>query len=1384
MADLVKWFKDRGKQAQGVYHQANPFDGGRTYDTNQRNVNPGTPNPVNIKDDNTPGFQWSNNSVTRGISRAYDQVNMNDNNRTWKQRTPTTQRSTLQQLGHTGKQIGKPFWETGDYVVQSAQVGLHNAFGDPNSEEAQIDRQKRDQSYQESLLPPVMRASWQLQESLPTEKLLGRTPTQRAEKQIEEAYQNAINSGVPKEAADNAKNQALSDWYNYTLNKAGFTMDDSAAKMYLKSFSDLGTTASYFIAPASGASVNTVKAGATEALTNGLFSGITNAAGTAGNGGTAEETLGSFGLGFGTGATMTAGGYVLPKMIKGGQQVVKGTPENVVRVKNAIQNATDISNNPSLVQINEHINTLNTLRDKMVAAGMSEKAPAMVQNKNAYADAVKLRSDITNSIKQGGYVKIGKGDPFEAEINNLKVSSSKPSKNLPKVTEDTTPQPPLRVSRQSKATVDELPVKDTRFTSKTLQGSQEVSEGVKKSVKEAKPTYVATTDAERIANSEQYLRKTGIKKATADINDRLVDKNIDSQTVSDAIAVAKKLDSQGTKASQLAATEIYEKLGVKLSESGQAVQAASLLNNRTPEGLKFGAVNTLRKSGVKITPEIEGKLNELISAVKKTKADTYEGGLARFKVAEFVEKNVPHSTADKGIQLWKAGLLSAPRTTAGNLFANTAETVFKKGYVDPVATMTDQFFSLFTGKRSRSMTGKGIASGAAEGVDKGFKYFKTGYDPRNPMQKFDIKNVHFSDTPLGKAAETYTQGVFKLMGSQDQPFYYANLRNSIYDQAITEAKNQGLKGMVRKDFIKKFVEQPETKVLELADKEARYAVFQNETALGKAASRVKGMDGAAGNIAEFVMPFSGVPSSIATRIIERTPVGTAIEIVKQLKAGKFDQRAMTQAIANGTAAVPLIAAGSALASNNLMTLGYPKDKKERELWEADGRQPYSIKLGDTWISLNYFQPGGTLIAAGAEYQNAIKDGKTPTEALSAATAGAGKAVTDQSFLKGVSGGLNALTDPQYAGEKFLDQTAGSLTPNIIRSVASATDSKQRETNNITDTMKSTIPGVRQTLDPKRDIFGRDVPRRSDAVNSLLNPLRPSDSINKDDFVLSELKRLQAADNGLIPTQLQKNAFNKDGEGKNLTDKQVQDFNAEAGSKIREEWAKVVNDSRYTSMSDEDKNTTLKKINDDVYGALKRRYEAENNVGQYDPNYKGKQEKLSTGEKRYLEGKATDYLLKNSTDRTPQEEYDYQVQKLEEDKSTLNGVEIKKRETEIKRLGVNKNYDKEIVDLYSMNKDDIIDYLDGSKDSDKKFNDLMKYGDELVSAGLINKNKFRDKNGKIVKEKSKKSGSSKKSGRFTAPKSGGVSQVSSTAAIAKLLGQSKTKLTARAVKKRV
>lgn len=962
---------------------------------------------------------------------------------------------------------------------------------------------------------------------------------------------------------------------------------------------------------------------------------------------------------------------------------------------------------------------------------------------------------------------------IDPELESLAATAPYSGKPVAKLPDKNTPR---EVPDFADPAVQFPAQKKSKFANTTVQNSDEVSDPLKKIVKEENVQYTPTTNKARIDAADEYLKTKSNDDAFTETIQRFENrKTVNDQDIVTGIQLAKKLDASGTEADLFKASELFDNLSRTLTEKGQAVQAASLLSARTPQGLLYTAQKNLRKNGVEVSPAVQKELKDLVDNVKRQTPGTYEDGLSRFKLMEYVAKKTPSSNASKAIQLWKAGLLSAPRTTAGNLAANTAETVLKKGFVDPLATGLDVLASVFTGKRSRSLTGKGIVSGFGEGVGKGVSYFKTGYDPRNPMEKFDVRDIHFSDTMKGRAAEKYTQTIFRLMGSQDQPFYYANLRNSLADQAITEAKNKGLKGDARNKFVKQFITEPDTKAMALADKEARYAVFQNETALGKAASRLKGAEGATGNVAEFVMPFSGVPSSVATRMIERTPIGTATEIVKQIRSKKFDQRAMTQAIANGTVVIPLLGVGKALADNSMITLGYPKDQTERDLWELEGKQPYSIKVGGKWRSMNYFQPAGTLIAAGAEYAQKIKDGGSPSEALAVAAAGGGKALTEQSFLKGVSGALGAITDPQTAGERFVEQTAGSAVPNVVRSAANATDRSKRDQDGVVDSFKAGIPGLRQSLPERNNIYGEAIPNVASAAEIGLDPTKPSNALGKDDPVTQELRRLKDVGQGLTTVKLTNTKDLK------FTEDQKREFEKVTGQEVKKQWDAIVADPRYQELDDENRKKILRDAAETINGARKRQFMAANNIGEYSPTYTGKQAKLDTSQQRLLKGGSVDYLSKNDGDKTFAEDYEDKLAKFNEDQKDLTPVEKVKRQKELRQLKVKKDFDEDTVSLYGMSKAEAYDFLSSSDDGKAMANKMLAYGDALVKAGLAKTNKFRDSKGREA-IKPKESGSGGGGGRggskrisaadFKLYTGGGVNPLALSSQLRKLLAEAK------------
>jgi hypothetical protein len=889
--------------------------------------------------------------------------------------------------------------------------------------------------------------------------------------------------------------------------------------------------------------------------------------------------------------------------------------------------------------------------------------------------------------------------------------------------------------------------KKSRYANKTVQESDEVSAPLKEMVRDEDVRYRATTDAERASVADSQLSGLNDDDAFTMVMDSLdnIPRESNGQEVVTAIKLIKRLDEVGDENSLFKSTEIFHKLSADASKRGQQIQALSALSARTPQGLFYYAEKMIGKY-TDVTPEVRNHLKQLVDTVKKQSPGSYEDGLARYRVMEYASSKVPASIADKGVQIWKAGLLTAPTTTAGNVLANAAEQVYKKGFRDPVSTAVDTIFSLFTGKRSRSMTMRGISAGLREGTQNGVKYFKSGYDPRDPLTKFDVKNIHYSDTPLGHAAEVYTRSVFRLMGAQDQPFYYASLRNSLADQAITEAKNRGINGASRIEFIRKFVTEPSKQAMELADKEARYDVFQNKTALGNIASGIKDKSGAVG---DYLIPFSQVPSSVATRMIDRTPIGLAKEIVTQIKSGKFDQRAMTRAVADSGAGILLMGVGSVLAQSGNLTLSYPTEKAERDLWGLEGKQPNSIKIGNTWVSLNYIQPAGTLIAAGANYRNAVSEGKNKDQAFSAAAAGAGKALTEQSFLKGVSGALNALADPQRSAEKFSENAAGSIVPNIVRSATRSVDSVQRNQDGIVESVKAGLPRARQKLSPKVDIFGDKVPRKTDAANSFLNPLRPSDERPTNE-VNKELRRLRGSDNSITATGILKNAL---GGGVSLTRNQQYELKIKIGQRLKDEWSTMMSDPRYTELSDKQKKRALEKIRDDITGAYKVEFGIDSGL-QPNPDPKN----IDSGERDILAGSARDYLAetgaaggikavkgmtptslqfvktynaldtagrKRLMDSSNDAQYLYALAKYESDKAngTLTKAQDITAQFALKKMAVGSQFAPETRDIYSLSKAKITALLQNDPNGEAMFQDLYAYGQALEAAG-IEKNKLR------------------------------------------------------------
>ncbi len=907
--------------------------------------------------------------------------------------------------------------------------------------------------------------------------------------------------------------------------------------------------------------------------------------------------------------------------------------------------------------------------------------------------------------------------------------------------------------------------KASRFANKTVQESDEISPDLKKLVKDEEASYKTVTNEGRAEEARKTLEGMEPAKAYGKVIDDLENgAETGGQKEFNAIELAKRLDEAGDKESLAMSTEILHKLSENASKRGQEIQALSYLTNRTPAGLEYGALRDLRKAigKDKITPEMRSELKALKEEVAKHEPGTDAHNFAVFNMAKFVTDQIPTGVAAKVVNIWRAGLLSAPTTTAGNILGNSGEAAARKLVVDPVAEVADYLMSKVTGKRTFARNG-GFAQGAKDGAGKLERFMKTGYDERNALSKYDSKEINYGDGAVGTKVGQYVNGVYRLMSVADQPFWYGARNESLAGLAKVAAKNKKLKGKAADDFMNEFLDNPPKEAMEQATKDAKYGTFQNPTLLGTVAAGIKtaaekhGGDKARA-VADFFIPFTQVPASIATRVIQRSAVGTGIQLVKALadaRAGKpFDQRAMAKAIGEGTFGTAAYVAGYNLANSGLMTFGFPEDAKERELWEAEGKQLYSVKVGDRWYSLNYLQPVGTLLAVGGEAGKSVKEGANPTEIISRSIATAGQAVMNQSFLKGISGVLDAIDDPKRYAENYVENTASSVVPNFIRSFARASDDKQRDPSGVVEGIQGAIPGMRQGLPEKTDMFGSGLDAKDNFLNQYVNPLRPSKV--KNDDVVAEMRRLQDAGEGVIPSVAKKNTF----EGTELTREQISQINKKAGNAMQFEYGLLMTSPEYQTMTDKQKADSLRNVNDTVYGAIKKQYAGENGIAVKDD--------LSKSEKRYLAGEEVsfasrkkadgstadktdfakdlskdhrkvlgDYDIKTSEEREkwfndePDAEYKYKLAKANNDK--LNGTLTKAEEVKLKaslaKDEVGSKYKKETRELYSLSKSNFWSLVSEDPNGQAMADEAVAYGDALEAAGLGD-NKFRLANGSI------------------------------------------------------
>jgi hypothetical protein len=149
------------------------------------------------------------------------------------------------------------------------------------------------------------------------------------------------------------------------------------------------------------------------------------------------------------------------------------------------------------------------------------------------------------------------------------------------------------------------------------------------------------------------------------------------------------------------------------------------------------------------------------------------------------------------------------------------------------------------------------------------------------------------------------------------------------------------------------------------------------------------------------------------------------------------------------------------------------------MWKLAGNQAHSIRIGNVWYGVNKLGPIGMLMGMAADmYEVAHKAGEGEYAKAAAYFHHAlVQNILDQSWMKGPADIIQAVEDPDRYGQRWVQNYVSSFVPNALAQAARRQDPYSREAKTVIDAIKSKIPGLSETLPPRRDIWGEPIPNQ-------------------------------------------------------------------------------------------------------------------------------------------------------------------------------------------------------------------------------------------------------------------------------------------------------------------
>lgn len=344
------------------------------------------------------------------------------------------------------------------------------------------------------------------------------------------------------------------------------------------------------------------------------------------------------------------------------------------------------------------------------------------------------------------------------------------------------------------------------------------------------------------------------------------------------------------------------------------------------------------------------------------------------------------------------------------------------------------------------------------------------------------------------------------------------------------------------DFIKKYMKDnwnaADGELAKRARETAREATFT--TALR---SDRPGLEGISAKVQTLVgqhpslrilIPFVRTPTNLALYFGQRLPISGVMYNIPHLnEVGTRFQRDITsgdpvrraQALGRMSGGTLITMSALVAAGTGIITGSGPKDPEERAYLMKSGWQPYSFKVGNTYISYRKMDPFATFFGVAADlheaYANADDENKGIIETtLKGLVAAVANNIANKTYLTGLVRASNAISDAERYGADWLEQTVASFVPSLLSQSKDifGMDPVMRDVQTISEAIRNRIPGLSEGVAPRRDVLGEPI-RRAEIIGAVPMAWPFAYSKVSNDIIAQELAQLGA---GFTPPRAMRN----------------------------------------------------------------------------------------------------------------------------------------------------------------------------------------------------------------------------------------------------------------------